>query len=247
MKEIVINKNLGRFEEPLYCFEFDYKSEEDMKIFDGVMGFKFYDKECYADDFIKGKFQTRPAWWYAREENKGNPFYDPEEGMCSYLQKIDITKEYQIFEHIDGKELIFFTGAAERDANKRGETLKGKLLQYEAPLSNHIFCFTWCNYNDLEFTFKDGKALSELRQFGKYVVWFSLKDFIKNCAEDTKYQLMGVAPIIYSDTLSNHFLIKKKEFENQHEFRIIFLDNQSNPLNHIIAPFQKGQAKKIII
>lgn len=247
MKEIIMSKNLGDFEEPLHCFEINHEDNEDMKIFDGVIGFKFFKEERYADDFIKGKFRTMPMDWYAQLENKGKPYYDPEEGMCSYLQKIDITKEYQVFKHMDGKELIFFTGEAERDANKRGETLKGHLLQYKAPLSNHIFCFTWCYYNDLESTFKDGKAFSELKQFGKYVIWFSVKDFFKNCSKDTKCQFIGGGPVSYNDILSNHYLIKKKEFENQHEFRVMFLENQAEPLDHVIEPFCGKQAGKIII
>ena len=247
MKETIISKNLGDFEEPLHCFEFNPESDEDMEILNGVIGFKFFKKEHYADDFIKGKFRTRPMNWYAQLENKGEPYYDPEEGMCSYLQKIDITKEYQVFKHIDGKEFIFFTGKAEQEANKRGETLKGHLLHYEASLSTHVFCFTWCYYNDIRSMFNDGKAISELKQFGNYVVWFSVKDFFKNCLEDTKCQLMGGGPVMYSDTLSHHYLIKKKEFENQHEFRVMFLEDLSEPLDHTIEPFKNKRAGKIVI
>lgn len=247
MNGTMLGKCFGCFKEPLRYLEFDHKNDETMKQFDSIVGFKFFKKECYADDFTKGKFRTMPMDWYAKLENKDQPYYDPEEGMCSYLQKIDIKKEYQVFEHMDGKKLIFFTGKAERDANKQGETLRGRLLQYDAPLSNHIFCFTWCYYKDIDATFKDGKAISELKQFGNYVVWFSVKDLFKNCSKDTKCQFIGGGPVVYSNTLSNHYLIKREEFKNQHEFRLIFLESQSEPLDHEIEPFEIKQAGKIII
>lgn len=247
MKEFPIRKNLVNFEEPLHCFEIDCENNEELEIFDNAIGFKFFKEERYANDFINGKFQTKPMDWYARLENKGKPYYDSKEGMCSYLQKIDTTKEYQTFKHIDGKELIFFTKKAEQEANKQGKTLNGCILQYEAPLSNHIFCFTWCYYDDIEATFGDGKAISELEQFGHYIVWFLIKDLFRSCSKDTKCQFLGGGSVVYSDTLSKHYLIKKEKFKNQHEFRLMFLESGSEPLNHEIEPFEIKRVGKIII
>lgn len=242
VEEFMTNEEFG---EPIKNYAIDYTKEEDLKIFNGLIGFRAFDKEKYADDFIKGKFRTMPINWYSKIESLDDHRCDPEEGLCTYIKKIDLNKKYQIFKHLDGKEFVFFTQEAEKYLNQRGETLKDSFLEYKVPLSNHILCFSWCYYENLDEVFKDGKVLRELKRLGDYIIWFPIKELFVKCCQDKKYKLFCCSDIKYNDSLSNHFLVKKEIYKNQREFRFMFMESNDGPLYHNIGRFK--EAGKIII
>lgn len=209
-------------------------------MFNGLVGFKFFDREEYAREFLQGRFITRPADYYSREENSKNPSYDPEEGFVSYIAEIDTSQPHQIFHHLDGKNYVFMGELAKEALKKDNKDINDYLLCYKAPLSNHIFCFAWCYYNDVENIFSNEDVLKELKTFGNYVVRFSVKEFFKKCSDEQGYRLLGGGPVFYSDSLSNHFLIKKERYKNQHEFRFLYLDSDPEVRHHNITKLEKA-------
>lgn len=219
-------------------------NEEDLSIFNGMVGFRVFDKEKYADDFINGYFRTQPLNWYAQEENKNKPFYDPEEGVCDNLFEIDLSKEFQVFNFLDGQKTLFDTKGAEIWANKNGFSLEDYFLYFQNSLSNHALCFTWCYFDEIKKFFEDGKVLAELRKFGPYMIAFSIKELFSKCNIENNHIICG-GKVIYNDKLSNHFLVKKEKFQNEHEFRFLFNDNEPKPIFHQITPFKKTVKFKI--
>ena len=149
----------------------------DLNVLNGILGFKFFKKEEYAKDFQNGRFLTRPLGYYSKQEHSNQPFYDPNEGMCSYVIPIDIKKKTQRIHYLDGSESIFLAKAAEDEANKSGYSIKDSCLIYEKRLNCHVFCFAWSCVKDVKNLFSQSDVIRSLIKFGKYCVAFSVKDF----------------------------------------------------------------------
>lgn len=208
----------------------------DLNVLNGILGFKFFKEEKYAKDFQSGKFRTMPLSYYSKQEHSNQPFYDPNEGVCSYVIPIDIKKEIQKIHYLDGSENIFLAKAAEDEANKSGYSIKDSYLVYEKNLNCHVFCFAWSYFEDVENLFSQSDVVQDLTKFGKYCVAFSIRDFFDACLKNNDI-ILG-SNVIYKDGLSNHFSIKKTCYKNEHEFRFLFKNTEENAVFHETKPIK---------
>ena len=76
------------------------------------------------------------------------------------------------------------------------------------------------------------------------MIAFSIKELFSKCNIENNHIICG-GKVIYNDKLSNHFLVKKEKFQNEHEFRFLFNDNEPKPIFHQITPFKKTVKFKI--